>query len=149
MSSAFKPHPLCPGGQLQTVIAYLWPDSSPVSPDEQTIVPLSDGDAIVLDINHPAVPSPRTPIIYLMHGLGGDSDSSWIPLETGGGAANNRGPAFRLFALPGITAEEFRQRKTNRTNLEAAVLRLGEQWQKQERGPSNFSKPGWEKYTGR
>ena len=88
----------------------------------------------------------RAAIAYLgSHGL----DAFGIPLETGGGAANNRGPAFRLFALPGITAEEFRQRKTSRTNLEAAVLRLGEQWQKQERGPSNFSKPGWEKYTGR
>jgi len=87
----------------------------------------------------------RAAIAYLgSRGL----DAFAIPLETGGGAANNRGPAFRLFALPGISAEEFRQRKTNRTNLEAAVLRLGEQWQKQERGPSNFSKPGWEKYTG-
>lgn len=88
----------------------------------------------------------RAAIAYLgSHGL----DAFAIPLETGGGAANNRGPAFRLFALPGITAEEFRQRKTSRTNLETAVTRLGEQWQKQERGPSNFSKPGWEKYTGR
>ncbi len=88
----------------------------------------------------------RAAIAYLgTHGL----DAFAIPLETGTGTANNRGPSFRLFALPGITAEEFRQRKTSRTNLEAAVLRLGEQWQKQERGPSNFSKPGWEKYTGR
>lgn len=77
MSFAFEPHPLCPGGQLQTVIAYFWPDSSPIKPDEQEIVPLSDGDAIVLDINHPAEPSSRTPIVYLMHGLGGDSESSY------------------------------------------------------------------------
>ncbi len=77
MSSAFKPHPLCPGGQLQTVIAYLWPNSSPILPDEQMIVPLSDGDAIALDINHPSASFQRTPIVYLMHGLGGDSDSSY------------------------------------------------------------------------
>jgi predicted alpha/beta-fold hydrolase len=77
MSSAFEPHPLCPGGQLQTVIAYFWPDSTPIKPDEQSIVPLSDGDAIVLDINHPPEPTPRTPIVYLMHGLGGDSDSTY------------------------------------------------------------------------
>jgi predicted alpha/beta-fold hydrolase len=77
MSSAFEPHPLCPGGQLQTVVAYFWPDSHPIRPDEQVIVPLPDGDAIALDINHPAGPSPRTPIVYLMHGLGGDSDSSY------------------------------------------------------------------------
>lgn len=77
MSSTFDPHPLCPGGQLQTVIAYFWSDSHPMKPDEQVLVPLSDGDAIVLDVNHPAVPAAKTPIVYLMHGLGGDSDSSY------------------------------------------------------------------------
>lgn len=77
MSSAFQPHPLCPGGQLQTMIAWLWHDSRPFPPDESMIVPLPDGDAIVLDINHPAEASPRTPIVYLMHGLGGDSESSY------------------------------------------------------------------------
>jgi hypothetical protein len=88
----------------------------------------------------------RAAIAYLAgHGL----DAFAIPLETGAGAANNRGPAFRLYALPGITAEEFRQRKTVRTNLETAVTRLGEKWQKEERGPANFSKHGWEKYTAR
>lgn len=63
------------------------------------------------------------------------------------GAANNAGPAlFRLVALPGITSEQYRTKQTARTNLEATVARLGEVWQKQYRGASNFARPGWEKF---
>ena len=77
MLYSFDPHPLCPGGQLQTVIAYFWPDSKPMQANEQEIVRLPDGDAIVLDINHPEQASSKAPILYLMHGLGGDSESSY------------------------------------------------------------------------
>ncbi len=77
MTLAFDPHPLVPGGQIQTVIAYLWGDAQPLKPDEQITVALDDGDALVLDVNHPPQISAKTPTIYLMHGLGGDSDSSY------------------------------------------------------------------------
>jgi hypothetical protein len=71
-----------------------------------------------------------------------------VPVDRGAGRANNAGPAmaYRLFAAAGITSEQFRTKQTARTNLEAEVARLGEIWQKQHRGPSNFAKTGWEKY---
>ncbi len=73
----FVPHPLLRGGQLQTVVPYFWADAPPLQPDEQVTVVLKDGDAIVLDVNHPVHALAKTPIVYLMHGLGGDSDSSY------------------------------------------------------------------------
>lgn len=71
-----------------------------------------------------------------------------VPVDRGTGRANNAGPAlaYRLFAAAGITSEQFRTKQTARTNLEAEVARLGEVWQKQHRGASNFAKTGWEKY---
>lgn len=69
-----------------------------------------------------------------------------VPVDRGGGRANNAGPAYRLFAATGITSEQYRTKQTARTNLEAEVARLGDIWQKQHHGASNFAKPGWEKF---
>lgn len=71
-----------------------------------------------------------------------------VPVDRGGVRANNAGPAetYRLYAASGITSEQFRTKQTVRTNLEAEVARLGEIWQKQHRGASNFAKTGWEKF---
>ena len=71
-----------------------------------------------------------------------------VPVDRGGANTNNPDPsraAYWLFAGRGITTEEFSNRLTARTNTEAAVARLGLRWQKEHRGSSNFSKPGWEK----
>jgi hypothetical protein len=62
-----------------------------------------------------------------------------------GGGANNQGPWYKLVALPGITSEQYGNKATARTNLEAAVARLGYEWQSKHRGASDFSMPGWEK----
>jgi hypothetical protein len=61
---------------------------------------------------------------------------------------NNQGPVrvYQLFALPGITREEFSQKRTARTNLEAAVARVGATWQRDHRGASNFARTQWVKY---
>lgn len=69
-----------------------------------------------------------------------------VPVDRGGQRANNAGPAYRLFAAAGISSEQYRTKQTARTNLEAEVARLGDIWQKQHHGASNFAKPGWEKY---
>lgn len=69
-----------------------------------------------------------------------------VPVDRRAGAANNQGPAlFKLFALPGITSEQYGNKATARTNLEAAVARLGNDWQNKHRGTSDFGMPGWEK----
>jgi hypothetical protein len=71
----------------------------------------------------------------------------WV--DPKGGQANNAGPgggAFRLFVVPGITSEEYSQKKTVRTRLETEVVRLGALWQKEHRGASNFAKHSWEKF---
>jgi hypothetical protein len=69
-----------------------------------------------------------------------------VPVDPSGRAANNRGPSYRLYALPGITSEQYRQRQTVRTRLEAEVARLGGIWQRDHRGTSNFARTQWEKF---
>ena len=72
-----------------------------------------------------------------------------VPVDRTGANTNNPDPsksAYWLFAAKGITGEEYSNRLTARTNIEAAVARLGLRWQKEYRGSSNFSKPGWEKF---
>jgi hypothetical protein len=60
---------------------------------------------------------------------------------------NNFSPTrpFKLYASKGITSDEYSKKMTAKTNVEAAVARLGPRWQKERKGSSNFSKPAWEK----
>jgi len=69
-------------------------------------------------------------------------------VDRSGSAANNQGPArvYRLYSIPGISRDEFSQKLTARTNVEANVARIGNVWQKEHRGASNFSRTQWEKY---
>ena len=72
-----------------------------------------------------------------------------VPVDRAGANTNNPDPtraAYWLFAAKGITSDEYSNRLTARTNIEATVARLGLRWQKEFRGSSNFSKPGWEKF---
>lgn len=77
-------------------------------------------------------------------------DAIGVPnrVESGSGRANNQGPTqvFRIYALPGITRDEYSQKLTARTNIEAAVAKIGATWQKEHRGASNFARTMWEKY---
>ncbi len=77
MVQRFEPHPLIRGGQMQTLVAFAWTEASPLPPDEQIIVALQDGDELVIDINHPMHQDSRTPLVYLIHGLGGDASSAY------------------------------------------------------------------------
>lgn len=56
-------------------------------------------------------------------------------------------PSYRLVVLAGITGQDFREARPVRTRLEADVRRLGQVWQREQRGSSNFGKPAWEKFT--
>ncbi|MBC7658854.1 MAG: alpha/beta fold hydrolase [Chitinophagaceae bacterium] len=71
----FKAHPLLPGGQLQTLAGYFLSPPPAVAADEFIYVALPDGDKIELVINNPK--GPVTATLYLLHGLGGDSDSGY------------------------------------------------------------------------
>lgn len=76
-------------------------------------------------------------------------DAIGVPrVDPGTSRANNQGPTqvYRIYALPGITRDEYAQKLTARTNLEAAVARIGATWQRDHRGPSNFARTMWEKY---
>ncbi len=61
----------------------------------------------------------------------------------GGSAKDSR---YRLVVLTGITAAEYRDAAPVRTRLEADVRRLGQIWQQEHRGSTNFGRPGWEKF---
>ena len=72
-----------------------------------------------------------------------------VPVDPTDSEAKNPAPSkYRLWVLPGITTEDYRQRKTVRTRLEAEVSRLGQIWRKEHRGTSDFSQPLWEKFRG-
>lgn len=71
-----------------------------------------------------------------------------VPVDGRGVEVNNPGPGsrYRLYALPGVTRDQLRSKQTIVTNLEARIAQVGQVWQREHRGASNFSKPGWVKY---
>lgn len=71
----FEAHPLIPGGQLQTMVAFLWPSAKIVATDEHLQVAVSGGDQIELALNYPE--GEVQGIIYMLHGLGGDANSTY------------------------------------------------------------------------
>lgn len=73
----FRPHPLIRGGQLQTMIAYLYHGAKPLVRDALISLPVSEHDALQLEVNHPPGASPQTPTVYLLHGLGGNAESAY------------------------------------------------------------------------
>ncbi len=79
---------------------------------------------------------------------GNGLESFAVPVDSAASKANNPHPErdYRLFAALGVSSDEYKRRATKVTNLEADVARLGAAWQKQHRGPSNFSRTLWEKY---
>lgn len=73
-----------------------------------------------------------------------------VPVDAGAGGANNPNPTgrFVLIALPGISGEAWSKKMTARTNLEGQTARLGQIWQRDHKGPSNFAKPEWRLFKG-
>lgn len=74
----FVPHPMVRGGQLQTIAGQLFKPKGILPRPIEDVVTLPDGDRILLHLNLPRVPAPHHPAALLMHGLGGDSESSYI-----------------------------------------------------------------------
>lgn len=77
MDLRFHAHPLLRGGHLQTIFAFVY-SAAPSLPQAETLrVQLSDGDELGVVVDHPPHAGPDTPIVYLIHGLGGCSDSAY------------------------------------------------------------------------
>jgi predicted alpha/beta-fold hydrolase len=74
----FRPHPLFPTGHLQTLAGLYLPWNSTVEPAEKCIVPLDDGDQLVLHDDCPPTWQPRDRTAMLVHGLGGCHQSGYM-----------------------------------------------------------------------
>lgn len=69
-----------------------------------------------------------------------------LPVDTPAWAAKNQGSQVQWYALvvnQGLTREQLSL--PVKANLESQVAKLGQIWQKQHRGASNFARPAWEK----
>ncbi|CAG1000231.1 hypothetical protein PHYC_02826 [Phycisphaerales bacterium] len=71
-----------------------------------------------------------------------------VPLDQNDREANNPGPLgrYRLYVMPGITGEQYKADHPTKTGLQTRVAQLGQVWQKEHRGSSNFGSTGWVKY---
>jgi predicted alpha/beta-fold hydrolase len=74
----FKPLPLLNTGKRQTIAAIYLPDGPFICDKKTQIVPLSDGDKIVLIENRPANWQEKDRVILLVHGLTGSARSKYL-----------------------------------------------------------------------
>ena len=74
----FIPHPLLANAHAQTVFAALVSPLVRLKHTQRLWVPLADGDALLLNVQSPAVDDAEKPLVLLMHGLGGSGDGSLI-----------------------------------------------------------------------
>lgn len=66
----FQPHPFCRGGHLQTIMSIGQRDASVLKPIPH-VIPVSDGDAIVIHEDRPHEWKPQNGSMLLIHGLSG------------------------------------------------------------------------------
>jgi len=69
-----------PGGHLQTIVGNYLRRDCPAPQLKPLVVPLPDGDAIVLHVGEPegCLPDDKRPMVLLMHGLGGTHKSAYV-----------------------------------------------------------------------
>lgn len=138
------------------------PPTSPVTPAANPAAPAPLG--AILTGRGPVMTDPRVAELnYLSLASLGEADANaaiaflaangidaiGVPrVDPSAAPANNQGPTqvYRIYALPGITRDEYAQKLTARTNLEAAVAKVGATWQRDHRGASNFARTQWEKF---
>lgn len=72
----FRPHPLLPGGHLETVVPALWPAPPFRAPVEPRVVPVAPGTAVRVDVSRPGARARGT--LLLLHGMGGSSASPYM-----------------------------------------------------------------------
>ncbi|RZA12881.1 MAG: alpha/beta fold hydrolase [Proteobacteria bacterium] len=108
MLNPFEAHPVVRGGQLQTLAAFLWPNAPHFEADEFIHVPVSGDDQVELAVNNPKGEAKAN--IFMMHGLGGDAQSSYklritrklLPDGYRMLRLNHRGNGSKVLAAKGI-----------------------------------------------
>ncbi len=74
----FQPFPFSGNAHIQTLLGALL-DASPLEfPSKEVIVPVSDGDALLVYDSKPAAWTPGLPIVILVHGLTGSHRSNHV-----------------------------------------------------------------------
>lgn len=76
----------------------------------------------------------------------GGVESIGVPVDPGSASANNP-TRYAVFAMVGITGEEYKNRRPVMTDIEAKVARIGERYRREAKGPTDFSKPLWTKFN--
>ena len=74
----YRPHPLLKSGHLQTVFGAMVTGKLPPYSAEQMLVPLSDGESMVVHQEVGGPPQIDAPLTILIHGLGGDHSSPYL-----------------------------------------------------------------------
>src|SRR4051812_34946298 len=75
---AFRPLPLLGNPHLQTVLGNLFGGGDSALPSSPVLVPLPDGDRVVLHDTAPRGWLSGAPVAVLVHGLGGSHRSSYL-----------------------------------------------------------------------
>ncbi|MCI0359617.1 MAG: alpha/beta fold hydrolase [Planctomycetaceae bacterium] len=91
----FRPHPLIRGGHLQTILGCYLPWKRMPYQAVQHLVPLPDGDKIVLHDDQPAAWHPGDGVVLMVHGLGGCHRSGYMLR----GAAKQTERGYRVFRM--------------------------------------------------
>ncbi len=78
-ASPFRPHPLLRNGHLQTLAGTWFPGPAPdTGRCEQRVVPLADGDQLVLLDEAADTWAPDQPVVLLVHGMCGCAESPYM-----------------------------------------------------------------------
>lgn len=80
--SLFRPLPLLGNPHVQTILGNLLTGARRTVRAQKWIVPLPDGDRVVLHETPPRIALPREPIALLVHGLGGSHRSGYMDRMT-------------------------------------------------------------------
>lgn len=80
VNSEFVPHPLIPGGHLQTLAAYFLTGSPIIFKNRDVIVQTQDDDKILCRVSEPdpALHGGPSRVVFLFHGLAGSSESNYM-----------------------------------------------------------------------
>lgn len=79
--------------------------------------------------------------------LGENGVSAFIVGVDRGGKPTNNPARFSVFCSRGITPEEFKNQDPVRTELQQKIVVLGQRWQRELKGSTNFSGAYWNKYS--
>lgn len=74
----FSPHPLIPGGHMQSVLGIHWPTKVAPYVATRHPIPLEDGDQLMLHEDAPPQAGDGTPSVLMIHGLGGCHMSTYM-----------------------------------------------------------------------